>query len=192
MNAKGGMNDEECGKYVKNALVPLFPDSGDVPGKRVSSRLQVDSGPGHLNVELVASLWILGFYLYPGVPNTTAVTQDMDLTSARLNCNMSPSIQPFLIGLLVFGGIDPISHETLPKNAFQEGFSEEKCLVSWSKVGAAPVTCKCLESKKVRCELGDADDDMNNVAKLIEEANFLSCHFLSTNGYNGLALRVIN
>ncbi len=186
MNAKGGMDDVEFGKYVKNLLVPLFPDSGDVPGKRVI--IKVDSGPGRLNVELLASLRILGFYLYPGVPNTTAVTQETDqnygpfksafqenlefLTSARLNRNMSPSIQPFLIGLLVFGGIDPISQKTLPKNAFQEGFSEEQCLASWSKVGAAPLTHKCIESKKVRRELGDADDDMNNLAKLIVEANF--------------------
>jgi len=92
MYAKGGMDDEEFGKYVKNTLVPLFPDSGDVPGKRVI--IKVNSGP---------------------------VTQDMDLTSARLNCNMSPSIQPFLIGLLVFGGIDPISHETLPKKCISRG-----------------------------------------------------------------------
>ncbi len=106
-------------------MVPLFPDSGNVPGKRVI--IKVDSGPGHQNVELLASLWILCFYLYQGVPNTTAVPQETDqiwenlefLTSARLNHNMSPIIQPFLIGLLVFGGIDPISKKPLPKMHFK-------------------------------------------------------------------------
>ncbi len=67
------------------------------------------------------------------------------LTLARLSRNLTPSIQPYLIGLLVFGGIDPGSHETLLKNAFQEGFSKEHCLASWSKVGVAPLTRKCLQ-----------------------------------------------
>ncbi len=189
MNAKGGMDNEEFQKYVRNSLLPLFPDSGDFPGKRVL--IKVDGGPGRLNVELLASLWMLGFYLYPGVPNTTAVTQETDqnygpfknafwenfefLTSDRLDNNTSPSIQPFLIGLLVFGGMDPITQVTNPKNAFQEGFCKEQCLASWKKAGAAALTCNCLNSKKVHCELGDADDDMNNVAKLIDEGNFLSC-----------------
>ncbi len=135
MNAKGGMDDEEFEKYVKNALVPLFPDFGDVSRKK--SIIKVDSGPDYLNVELLASHCVLGFYLHPGVPNTTAVTQEMDqnygpfkstfwenlefLTSTRLNCNMSPIIKPFLIGLLGFGRIDPISKETLPKKCILRG-----------------------------------------------------------------------
>jgi hypothetical protein len=35
MNEKGGMDQEEFKKYVMNSIVPLFPDSDDVPGKRV-------------------------------------------------------------------------------------------------------------------------------------------------------------
>jgi hypothetical protein len=48
----------------------------DVPGKRVM--LKVDSRPGRLNIELLAELHLLGFYLYPGVPNMTAVSQETD------------------------------------------------------------------------------------------------------------------
>ncbi len=53
-------------------LVPLCPDSEDVLGKRVI--IKVDSVPGWLNVEILANLWMLCHCLYPGVPNTTAVT----------------------------------------------------------------------------------------------------------------------
>ncbi len=57
-------------------------------------------------------------------------------------------------------------------------------------MGAAPLTKKCLESKQIWWEFGDADDKINNVAKMLDEANRVSCHLLSTNGYNGDALRV--
>ena len=76
MNEKGGMDQEEFKKYVMNSIVPLFPDSDDVPGKRVM--IKVDSGPGRLNFALMAWLKTLGFYMYPGVPNTTAVSQETD------------------------------------------------------------------------------------------------------------------
>ncbi len=54
MNEKGGMDDEESGESVANDLVPLFPDSEDVPGKIVT--VKVESGPGCLNVELIPNL----------------------------------------------------------------------------------------------------------------------------------------
>ncbi len=54
VNAKGGMYVEEFGKSVANDLVPLFSDSGDVPGKIVI--IKVESGPGCLNVELIPNL----------------------------------------------------------------------------------------------------------------------------------------
>ncbi len=114
-------------------LVHLFPDSEDAPDKRVI--IKVESGPGCQNMELLPSLWMIGFYLYPGVPNITAVTQEIDqnyghfntafrenfefLSLARLNHNLTLSIQPYLIGILGFGGIDPISHKTLPKIYFR-------------------------------------------------------------------------
>jgi hypothetical protein len=35
MNKEGGMDEVEFEKYVMNSIVPLYPDSDDVPGKRV-------------------------------------------------------------------------------------------------------------------------------------------------------------
>ena len=38
----------------------------------------VDSGPGRMNESLLATLRSRGFYLYPGLPNSTHVTQATD------------------------------------------------------------------------------------------------------------------
>lgn len=38
----------------------------------------MDSGPGRLNIRMLARLWMMGFILYPGVSNTTSVTQETD------------------------------------------------------------------------------------------------------------------
>ncbi len=68
------------------------------------------------------------------------------------------SLQTWLVGSLVFGGKDPITGFTIDKDALKHSFN--KNLQAWAKVGAAPVTYKCLESKKVRCAFGDADDEV--------------------------------
>ena len=54
----------------------LFPDASPVRGRWVV--IKCDSGPGSLNPNLLAFLRFHGFILYPGVPNTTAVTQETD------------------------------------------------------------------------------------------------------------------
>ena len=74
MNAKGGMDDVEFDEYLSNSLIPLYPGAEDIEWKRVIFKL--DSGPGRLGVKLPATLRLLGFVLYPGVPNTIAVSQD--------------------------------------------------------------------------------------------------------------------
>ena len=71
-NGRGGIR-----KYFRNCILPLFPDALDLPGFCIM--VKVDSGPGRLNVNLLAKLRLLGFCLYPGVSkNTTAVTQETD------------------------------------------------------------------------------------------------------------------
>ncbi len=63
--------------------------------------------------------------MYPSVPNTTAVSQETDrnygpfkmqfrknlaaVTDQRLEQNKSVSLQPWIVGLIVFGGTDPIT-----------------------------------------------------------------------------------
>jgi hypothetical protein len=146
VNEKGGMDSKEFEKYIKNSIVPLFPYAQDEPGKRVI--LKVDSGPSRCNIGLILFLQNLGFILYPGVPNTTAVMQETDrnygpfktqfrtnlhkLSDYRLDFEDKVLLQPMILGLLVFGGTDPVTKEEIPVSAFERGFSNEMCLHAWT------------------------------------------------------------
>jgi hypothetical protein len=85
LNTKGGMEDQEFELYIINLILPLYPNTLDSPGRRLI--LKCDSGPGQLQINLLAKLWHLGIYLYPCIPNTTAVTQETNQTyrSSSLN-----------------------------------------------------------------------------------------------------------
>ncbi len=76
LNEKGGMDKEEFKKYIFINIIPLYPDSKVVPGKKVCIKL--DSRLGQINVKFMAWLKVQGFYVFPGVPNTTAATQETD------------------------------------------------------------------------------------------------------------------
>ncbi len=68
------MDDDEFFEYLQKSIMPLYPDSAPINGKWVV--LKCDSGPGQLNEKLLAMLRYHGFILFPGVPNTTAVSQE--------------------------------------------------------------------------------------------------------------------
>ena len=72
------MDDCEFEQYVMNSMLPLYPKTRDRPGHHLL--LKCDRNPGRLQIELLAKLRFLGVYLYPCVPNTTAVTQETDQT----------------------------------------------------------------------------------------------------------------
>ena len=90
--------------------------------------------------------------MYPGVPNTTAVTQETDqnygpfktqftknlkkILDARIMRDLSTSLPPWLVGLLVFGGIDPVSKVVVSESAFDIAFSKEQNCEVWKKVVA--------------------------------------------------------
>ena len=59
LNEKGGMDKEEFEKYLFINIIPLYPDACDVPSKRVM--IKIDSGPGRINIELMARLRNMGF-----------------------------------------------------------------------------------------------------------------------------------
>ncbi len=200
MNLKGGMDEREFRSYFLNSIVPLFPDAQDVPGKRVI--MKVNSGPGRMEIGFLAEARTLGFIIYPGVPNTTAVTQETDqsygpfktqfqknlkiLSDSRLIGYYTTSLPPWMVGLVVFGGTDLVSGVVVPCSAFEMGFSKEQNCAVWEKCGAAPLTRACLQSNsQVRRELGDDDDATNTAMLHIQESNNVSTHFLSRIGYNG-------
>ena len=76
LNEKGGMDMEEFANYLCNSIMPLYQNAAPEFGKWVI--LKCDSGPGQLNFDLLADLRSDGFILFPGVPNTTSVSQETD------------------------------------------------------------------------------------------------------------------
>lgn len=202
MNEKGGMDEEEFAKYIMNAIVPLYPNAAPEKGKWVI--LKCDSGPGRMNLDLLADLRTSGFILFPGVPNTTAVTQETDqnygpfktqycknldvVVDERIKQNLSTALAPWQVGLIVFGGVDPETNVVVA-SAFENGFSREACRHAWEKVGAAPLTKSCLTNKKVRKSLGDGNADYQRLLLNIQDANDVATHALTAGGYNGDALK---
>jgi len=202
MNEKGGMDEEEFAKYIRNSIMPLYPNASPEKGKWVV--LKCDSGPGRLNLDLLADLRTSGFILFPGVPNTTAVTQETDqnygpfktqycknldlVVDERIKQKKTTTIPPWQVGLIVFGGIDQETNVVV-QSAFEKGFSREGCRNAWGKVGAAPLTRFCLTNKKVRKSLGDGSDNYQQMLLNIQDANDVATHALISAGYNGKALR---
>ena len=156
-------------------------------------------------MELLAELRVRGWYLYPGVPNTTAVSQETDrnygpfktqfrnnlatIVAQRLAAKKSVSLQPWLVGLIVFGGIDEVTGFELTDCAFSRGFSREACLNAWKKVGAAPLTRSCLSDPKVSKRLGEGSSSFDELLLGIQSANDLAVHALKQGGYKGELLK---
>jgi hypothetical protein len=202
MNECGGMDTEEFAKYVCNAIMPLYPNASPTKGKWVV--IKCDSGPGRLNMDLMADMRTSGFILFPGVPNSTAVTQETDqnygpfktgyaknldlVVDARMTQNKNITLHPWQVGLIVFGGVDEETNAVVP-SAFEAGFSRDSCRHAWAKVGAAPLTRFCLTNSKVRRSLGDGSDNYQQLLTNIQDANNISTHALSSGGYNGNVLR---
>jgi hypothetical protein len=165
MNERAGMNAVKLDKYLKNSILPLYPDIQDYPaGKRVI--LKVDSGPGRLNVEMLADLRLQGLYIIPGVPNTMAKNQETDqnygvyksvvrdslrkLSQCHFDLQLSLRITD--LPLLVFGGECPSTGLQL-RDAFSEAFSTARNLSCWRKCGAAPLTMAPLHSGEIQQEV---------------------------------------
>ena len=211
MNERGGMNSVELAKYMKSAVLPLYPDMEDKPGKRIIMKL--DSGPGRMNVEMLAELRLLGCYVVPGVPNTTSKTQETDqnygpmkscyrknlryLSQERFQKGLSLHVTD--LPLLLFGGICPKTNVEL-QDAFSVAFSVDRNLACWKVCGAVPLTRSPLTGTGVRREvpIGEAaaiesvnlnvEDDQIVRLRQLEVLNNFHCNYLTLNGYDGSKL----
>ena len=154
------MDTIDFAKYLASLSVPLYPNARDEPGLQVA--ILVDSGPGRLNAVMLAEMKLLGFYLLPGVPNTTHITQPTDQNYGRFKDiyqkNLTKltehrelrkaTIQQGDVPLLVFGGLaDNVDIEL--QNAFSIAFLFERNQAVWKKKVFEPFTRNCLESNKV-------------------------------------------
>jgi len=205
MNEKGGMNAVELKKYLDVAILPLYPDLCDIPGKRVM--MKVDSGPGRLNVEMLAHLKLKGMYLMPGVPNTTQVTQETDQSYGQyksgyrknlriLSQARQASKKPMLItdlALLIFGGNDRVTGIRID-NTFENSFSVARNLACWKKCGAVPLTrspllLQCVRREVVNHRGGSPENAEASLLRDLEKWNHYHCDFLTSNGYDGEQLK---
>ena len=85
------------------------------------------------------------------------------------------SLQPWLVGLVIFGGVDPeTKREVIVTDSFAYAFSMERNLDAWSKIGAAPLMMACLLDPKVRREVDNANDDTNLLMVALQRANALA------------------
>jgi hypothetical protein len=123
-------------------------------------------------------------------PFKTQFRKNLDeVIDARIKGNHSTSIAPHLVGLTTFGGVDPMSGHEVKISAFKKGFSKEACLSAWAKVGAAPLSMKCLEDEKVRKSIGDGDEEWERGLRELQNANDLATFLLTRGGYNGDLLK---
>ena len=156
---------------------------------------------------MLAELRLRGFYLIPGVPNTTHVTQVTDrnygqfksvyrksLSILTQECiNMKKTIKPIDIPLLIFG------REQRPKlqNAFEHAFEFDQNLKIWATIGISPFTRNYLNHEKVKHEVvievdGTIDIDSDRLStKLIsiEDLNRKATNLLDMNSLKGDVLR---
>jgi hypothetical protein len=112
INNKGWIDGVKFFEYLKKLIMKLYSDAAPVKGRWVV--IKCDSGPGRLNPTLLTCLRYHCFILYPGVPNTTAVTQETDqsygpfqtavrtnlqlLIDERIAANKPRTLSPWIVG----------------------------------------------------------------------------------------------
>jgi hypothetical protein len=128
----------------------------------------------------------------PGLKEPHAHQPDECLRGRQLPGEDDPDFCQYLqriIGLVVFGGKDPKTG-LIVGSAFAKGFSTVNNIKAWEKVGAVPLSRKCLQSPKDRRSIRDGDDDQQALVQLIVEHNVIACNALLLKGYNGDMMKV--
>ena len=117
---------------MEHSIFPLYPDAAKENGN--CFLIKIDSGPGQTNLNMLACCCNLGFIFYPGVPNTTHVTQETDqvyglfksiigenldmITKLKTNAEQSVSLQLWIVVLVFFGGCYNKANKLIEKNSF--------------------------------------------------------------------------
>jgi hypothetical protein len=90
---------------------------------------------------------------------------------------------------LFFGGIDVDTGLEIP-SAFELGFSRQRCLDSWAKIGAVPLTRKCLNEPQVRKSM-NLNKDYAELVNSVQEANEYAVYAMTESGYDGSKLQAL-
>ena len=107
----------------------------------------------------------MGFILNLVMTNTAAVTQETERNYVTFKTQLCTnldlvvweslvkkvylSMQPWISGLMIFGGTDPDMRYFVETSAFEFGFSIAHCKNAWANIGAAPLKMACLTDPKV-------------------------------------------
>ena len=205
------MTKEIFGQWYKEVICNCYPDIQDVAGKRLL--IKSDGGPGRTNQEYLYMPRLDGCYHYPGLPNGTSLTQELDqlfhLLKGTMNKNLERIFQkkyqirhakakmdvsdlPFII----FGGEMPFDDGSLLflDNAFQMSMNSEQLDSAMKKCGYVPANRMALKSNKLRHELimtpdGQVDSNLNGIQESslmqsIEDQNHQVVDRLVSNGYS--------
>ncbi len=85
------MDDAEFYEYIVKSITRLYPDAAPMVGRWVV--IKCDGGPGRLNDKLLVYLLFHGFLLFPGIPNTTAVTQETEQSYGLFQSKLRTNLQ---------------------------------------------------------------------------------------------------
>lgn len=214
-NLKGGMDTDWFGKVLDTMIVPLYPKARPRFGEKVC--ILTDMGPGRKSKELATKLRLLGFDLFPLLPNSSALSQLMDQLFSHFKTLFRKNIAELsehvtkkahgkevsfsrpVCSLLVFGGKICDDEDTSPilENAVKESFTDARIREAWNKIGMIPFTRRLLENPAVRHEIttseGTVEESLDPQAvalKHLEERNHLCCEILNSFGYNGDILKL--
>ena len=94
VNTKGGTDARVLAQYLMHVLKKLYPNASDTPGNRVL--FKIDGGPGRLDIKSLAELRVKGCYLFPGVQNTTHVTQETDQNYGKFKSLLRKYLQQLM------------------------------------------------------------------------------------------------
>jgi hypothetical protein len=114
------------------------------------------------------------------------------ICDASMRKKVSLSLQPKLVGLPLFGGINADSECCIEVSEFEQAFSKQKCVALFKRVGAATkdgVTRACLQDKQVMMAIGDGNEEADMLHHAVQTANNNAVHQLIQAGYDAKYLR---
>ena len=163
-----------------------------IPGKRVL--LKTDSGPGRSNSSVISTARSFGLLIFPGVPNTSEGTQEMDQLFALFKALMEMNRRKLYraryeldrntrgvtlkdIGYLICGGTVYLQDGSTVEleNSFTKAFTSDHLKSAREKCGYCPCSREALHNQRCRLDVdqesqGSMSDnfhqDTDNVALL--------------------------